>query len=140
MKIKILLIILLIFWSLNLASSQKDIENLNLAEPLSQQLDNSIASRLDEVIMTFIEDEKIQGAVLAVSRFDNPIYFAAHGFADVSKKVQMQKDSMFQMWSSAKLVSGVAAMIAVDLGLFKPEDEVSKYIPEFKDLQVAVLA
>ena len=140
MKIKILLIILLVFWSLNLASSQKDIENLNLAEPLSQQLDNSIASQLDEVIMTFIEDEKIQGAVLAVSRFDNPIYFAAHGFADVSKKVQMQKDSMFQMWSSAKLVSGVAAMIAVDLGLFKAEDEVSKYIPEFKDLQVAVLA
>ena len=30
-------------------------------------------------------------------------------------------------------------MIAVEKGLFKPEDEVSKYLPKFKDIEVAVL-
>ena len=128
------------FWSLNLSSLPIDIENLNLSDPESQGMKGSMGSQLDEVITKFIEDEKIQGAVVVVSRFDNPIYFSAHGLADIPNKIPMERDSMFQMWSSTKAVLGVAAMIAVDRGLFKPEDEVSKYIPEFKDLKVAVLA
>ncbi len=117
-----------------------DIENLTLFEPKSQGMKNTMSSELDEVITQFIEDEKIQGAVVAVSRFGNPIYFSAHGLADVPNKIPMKKDSMFQMWSSAKPVLGVAAMIAIERGLFKTTDEVSKYIPKFKDLKVAVLA
>ena len=128
------------FWSLNIQSSPSNLDNLNLSEPQSQGMKNTMSSELDDVITQFIEDEKIQGAVVAVSRFGNPIYFSAHGLADVPNKILMEKDSMFQMWSSAKAVLGVAAMIAVDRGLFKPEDEVSKYIPKFKDLKVAVLA
>jgi len=128
------------FWSLNILSSPANLDNLDLSEPESQGMKNSMSSQLDEVITKFIEDEKIQGAVVAVSRFDNPIYFSAHGLADVPNKIPMEKDSMFQMWSSAKAILGVAAMIAVDRGLFKPEDEVSQYIPKFKDLKVAVLA
>ena len=140
MKINSLLLMLVSFWSLNIPCSPSNLENLNLSEPESQGMKNSVGNQLDEVITKFIEDEKIQGAVLVVSRFDNPIYFSAHGLADVPNKIPMEKDSMFQMWSSAKAVLGVAAMIAVDRGLFKPEDEVSKYIPKFKDLKVAVLA
>ncbi len=131
---------LVFFWSLNILSSPANLDNLDLSEPESQGMKNSMSSQLDEVITKFIEDGKIQGAVVAVSRFDNPIYFSAHGLADVPNKIPMEKDSMFQMWSSAKAILGVAAMIAVDRGLFKPEDEVSKYIPKFKDFKVAVLA
>ena len=67
------------------------------------------------------------------------MYFSAHGLADVPNKIAMRKDSMFQMWSSTKPVLGVAAMIAIEKGLFKPEDQVSKYLPKFKDIEVAVL-
>ena len=87
----------------------------------------------------YIDDGKIQGAVIAVSRKNKPVYFSAHGLADVPNKIAMRKDSMFQMWSSTKPVLGVAAMIAIEKDLFKPEDEVSKYLPKFKDIEVAVL-
>ena len=74
-----------------------------------------------------------------MSRKNNLVYFSAHGLADVHNKVPMAKDSMFQMWSSTKPVLGVAAMIAIEKGLFKPEDEVGKYLPKFEDIEVAVL-
>jgi CubicO group peptidase (beta-lactamase class C family) len=43
------------------------------------------------------------------------------------------------MWSSTKPVLGVAAMIAIERGLFSPEDEVGKYLPNFNGIEVAVL-
>ena len=116
-----------------------DIENLKLFEPKSQGMKNTMSSELDEVITQFIEDEKIQGAVVAVSRFGNPIYFSAHGLADVPNKIAMEKDAMFQMASSTKPILGVAAMIASEKGLFDIQDPVSKYIPEFAEMKVSVL-
>ena len=139
MKYACVYLLITFFWSLNLSSLPIDTENLNLSEPESQGMKESIGSELDAVIKKALSDEKIQGAVVAVSRFGNPIYFSAHGLADVPNKVAMEKDSMFQMWSSTKPVLGVAAMIAIERGLFSPEDEVSKYLPNFKDIEVAVL-
>jgi CubicO group peptidase (beta-lactamase class C family) len=51
----------------------------------------------------------------------------------------MQEDSIFIMMSSSKPVLGVAAMMMIEEGLIRPEDPISKYIPEFADMQVAVL-
>ena len=127
------------FWSLNLSSLPIDTENLNLSEPESQGMKKSIGSELDAVIKKALNDEKIQGAVVAVSRFGNPIYFSAHGLADVPNKVAMEKDSMFQMASPSKPVLGVATMIASERGLLNIQDPVSKYLPEFAGMKVAVL-
>ena len=44
------------------------------------------------------------------------------------------------MASSTDPVLGVAAMILIDEGLIRPSDPVEKYIPEFRNMQVAVLA
>ena len=40
--------------------------------------------------------------------------------------------------SSTKPILGVAAMIAIEQGLFKASDPIEKYIPEFKGAKVAV--
>ena len=139
MKHLYLTFLLTFSWSLNLIALPVDIENLKLFEPKSQGIKNTMSSELDDVITQFIEDEKIQGAVVAVSRFGNPIYFSAHGLADVPNKIAMEKDAMFQMASSTKPILGVAAMIASEKGLFDIQDPVSKYIPEFAEMKVSVL-
>lgn len=58
---------------------------------------------------------------------------------DVEKSRPMEKDAIFRMASSTKPILGVAAMIMIEEGLIRPSDEISKYLPEFKDMQVAVL-
>jgi CubicO group peptidase (beta-lactamase class C family) len=47
---------------------------------------------------------------------------------------------LFIMMSSTKPILGVATMMMIEEGLLRPEDKVSKYIPEFANMQVAVLA
>ena len=42
------------------------------------------------------------------------------------------------MASSTKPVLGVAAMMMIEEGLMSPNDPVSKYIPEFADMKVAI--
>ena len=51
----------------------------------------------------------------------------------------MESDAIHIMMSSTKPLLGVAAMMMLEEGLIRPEDPVSKYIPEFADMQVAVL-
>ena len=116
------------------------IENILLTNPEDLGFKKTIIADLDDIIEKFIIDEKIQGAVVAISRSNRIVYFSAHGLADVSNDISMKKDSMFQMWSSTKPVLGVAAMIAIERGLFSPEDEVSRYLPNFADIEVAVLS
>jgi CubicO group peptidase (beta-lactamase class C family) len=50
----------------------------------------------------------------------------------------MPKDALFRMASSSKPVTGVAVMMLVEEGRLRLSDPVSQYIPEFKNLKVAV--
>ncbi len=100
------------------------------------------AERLEQintVMQRHIEAGDIQGAVTAVARRGKLVHFEAHGLMDVEGERPMQEDSVFIMMSSSKPVLGVAAMIMVEEGLIRPEDPVSMYLPEFADMQVAVL-
>ncbi len=94
---------------------------------------------IDELMQKFVDDEVIQGAVVGIGRRGKVAYYEAHGFSDQDTRAPMQRDAMFQMASSTKPILGVAAMMMIEEGLFKLGDPVEKYIPEFKDIKVAVL-
>ena len=95
---------------------------------------------IDTAMQRHIDAGKIQGAVTAVARRGKVVHFKAHGLVDVETERPMAQDAIFVMASSAKPVLGVAAMILIDEGLIHPTDPVEKYIPEFANMQVAVLA
>ena len=95
--------------------------------------------QINTVMQRHIEAGDIQGAVTAVARHGKLVHFKAHGLMDVENERPMQEDSIFIMMSSSKPVLGVAAMMMIEEGLIRPEDPVSMYLPEFADLQVAVL-
>ncbi len=95
--------------------------------------------QIDAVMLRHIQAGHIQGAVTAVARRGKVVHFKAHGMLDEDKMVPMPTDAMFIMMSSTKPVLGVAAMMMIEEGLMRPRDPVSMYIPEFKEMQVAVL-
>ena len=96
-------------------------------------------NQISDVIGQFIAAGKIPGAVVGVARRGKVIFLEAQGVADEDTRAPMQHNSLFQMASSTKPVTGVAAMMMIEEGLFKPGDTVESYIPEFKGIQVAVL-
>lgn len=95
--------------------------------------------RINDVIARHIDQGNIQGAVTVVARRGKLVHFETHGLMDVPNNRPMQEDNLFIMMSSTKPVLGVAAMMLIEEGLIRPTDKVSKWIPEFADMQVAVL-
>lgn len=94
--------------------------------------------KIDEVVRQYVDDGRIQGAVVAVSRRNKVVYMAGHGVLDEKTRAPMPEDTIFIMASSTKPVLGVAAMMMIEEGLISPADPVLKYIPEYRDIQVAV--
>jgi len=113
--------------------------NLPTAKPESVGMSSERLERINIVMQRHIDAGDIQGGVTAVARRGKVVHFQAHGVMDVEKNRKMEDDAIFIMMSSTKPILGVAAMMMVEEGLIRPNDPVSKYIPEFADMQVAVL-
>ena len=88
-----------------------------------------------DVVQEFIDEGRIQYAVVGVARRGKVVYFEAQGFSD---QEPVQADAIFHMASSTKPILGVAAMMVIEEGLVKASDPVQKFIPEFKGIKVAV--
>ena len=111
-----------------------------VAEAESVGMSTERLLRIDTAMQRHIDAGNIQGAVTAVARRGKVVHFKAHGLMDVEAERPMAEDAVFIMMSSTKPVLGVAAMMMIEEGLIRPNDPVEKYIPEFADMQVAVLA
>ena len=114
-------------------------DEIPTASPEDVGMSSERLREIDTVIKRHVDAGEIQGAVTAVARRGKVVHFEAYGLMDVERARPMEKDSIFRMASSSKPVLGVAAMMMIEEGLFDPADEVAQYLPEFADMQVAVL-
>jgi CubicO group peptidase (beta-lactamase class C family) len=81
----------------------------------------------------------ITGAVILVARKGEVAYVDVQGVMDAETKKSMTRDSLFRMASMTKPVIGTAIMMMLEEGKIQLGDPVSKYIPEFKGMKVAML-
>ena len=106
------------------------------ATPEEAGMSGDRLNRIRTVVQEYIDEGRIQYAVVGVARRGKVVYFEAQG---VSNDEPVREDAMFHMASSTKPILGVAAMMVIEEGLVSPSDPVEKFIPEFKGIQVAVL-
>lgn len=66
-------------------------------------------------------------------------YFEAHGLAGMEAKKSMAKDSLFWIMSMTKPVVGASILMMMEEGKLRLTDPISRFIPEFKNLKVAVM-
>jgi CubicO group peptidase (beta-lactamase class C family) len=94
--------------------------------------------RIDELIQRHSDAGTFSGAVTLVARHGRIAHFEAHGLMDIESRKPMQKDAIFRIMSMTKPVVGAAILMVIEEGKVRLTDPVSKFIPELKDLQVAV--
>jgi CubicO group peptidase (beta-lactamase class C family) len=92
--------------------------------------------RITNAFQGYVVDGELPGAVVLVVRNDKVAYFKAFGYRDRDRKVAMTTDSIFRIASMTKPIVSAAAMILVEEGKLDLAAPVSRYLPEFKDLQV----
>jgi CubicO group peptidase (beta-lactamase class C family) len=90
-------------------------------------------SKVEKVVKNAIEDSAFPGAVVLVEKDGKIIFEKAFGYFTYDKNSRpMTLNTLFDLASLTKVISTTnCAMICIDRGLFKLDDRVSKYIPEF---------
>jgi CubicO group peptidase (beta-lactamase class C family) len=95
--------------------------------------------RISEAVDRHIKAGNVAGAVTLVARRGKIAHFDAQGVMDVDTKKPMAKDNIFRLASMSKPITGVAVMMLVEEGKIRLTDPVSRFIPEFANLnKVAV--
>jgi CubicO group peptidase (beta-lactamase class C family) len=108
------------------------------ARPEAVGLSTERLLRVNELVDRYIASGDITGAVTLVARSGRIVHLQAHGLMDAASKKPMQKDTIFRIASMSKPVAGTAILMLVEEGKVRLTDPVSRFIPGFKDIKVAV--
>ena len=79
---------------------------------------------------------ELPGAVLMVVRNHKVVIHEPIGFRDRIEHSKMQKDSIFRIASMTKPIVSICALQLMEQGKLSLEDPVSKFLPEFDNIQV----
>jgi CubicO group peptidase (beta-lactamase class C family) len=108
------------------------------AKPEDVGLSSARLERIRSLIRGHIDAQDFSGAVTIVARKAKLVHFEAQGFADSEAQKPMRTDALFALASMTKPVTAVAVLMLMEEGKLVLSDPVSKFIPEFKNPQVAV--
>jgi CubicO group peptidase (beta-lactamase class C family) len=123
---------------------------LAAAAPLAAQLPHALpesagmsAARLARIrpaLEAAVRDGEVAGVVTMIARNGKLVEVDSAGYADREAGAPMRPATLFRLASMTKAVTSVAAMILVEEGKLLLSDPLSRYIPAFREMRVAVVS
>lgn len=93
-------------------------------------------ARIDKALEQMVADGRAAGTSALVWKDGKEVYFGTAGFADREAKEPFRRDTLVQIYSMTKPVTGVALMQLWEQGKFGLDDKLSDYLPEFAQTPV----
>ncbi|WP_083836142.1 serine hydrolase domain-containing protein [Sphingomonas elodea] len=93
-------------------------------------------ARIDAALSKMVADGRAVGVSALVWIDGHEVYFGARGDADREAHRPMTRDTLFQIFSMTKPVTGVALMQLWEQGKFRIDDPLADYLPEFANVRV----
>lgn len=113
-------------------------DDLPRGDAKSQGFSLEKLERVPALLKEAIERKQIIGAVVLVARRGKVIHVSTAGLRDIESKAPMTDGTIFRIASMSKPITSVAVMQLVEDGKLKLTDPLSKFVPEFKEMKVAV--
>ena len=92
--------------------------------------------RIDSTLGGFVASGKLAGASALIYEKGQEAYFGTFGDADREAGTPMRRNTIVQIYSMTKPVTGVALMQLYEQGKFTLDDPLANYLPEFADMRV----
>ena len=105
-------------------------------DPSEAGFDPSRLQRLDDHFGRYVDDGRLAGWQLALTRGGKLVHSAGRGHRDLASGTAVTPDTIWRIYSMTKPITSVAAMMLWEEGAFELRDPVSKFIPSFADQQV----
>jgi CubicO group peptidase (beta-lactamase class C family) len=94
------------------------------------------APAIDAALESLVDSQQLVGVSALVWQGNQEVYFNAFGLADRENNVPFARDTVVQIFSMTKPVTGVALMKLFERGKFRLEDPLEVFIPEFANPKV----
>ncbi len=106
-----------------------------MAQPATELAPDSLAS-IPAAMQKFVDSGEISGAVTLVGHKGKIVHLEAVGKADLTSGRPMRKNSLFSIASMTKPIVATGVLILQDDGKLNVSDPVSKYLPDFRSVQL----
>jgi CubicO group peptidase (beta-lactamase class C family) len=105
-------------------------------DPAEVGFDQQRLQRIDSHFRTYVDDGRLPGFQVMVSRNGRVAHLSSYGMADREAGRPVEADTMFRIYSMTKPITSVAAMMLWEQGKFELTDPISKWLPEFAEPRV----
>ena len=92
--------------------------------------------RLEDLNQRYVDEGKLAGVMTMVARHGKIVHLNAAGTYGVDNDKPLTEDTLFRIYSMTKPITAVALMMLYEEGAFQLSDPVSKFLPQFRDMQV----
>ena len=93
-------------------------------------------ARIDAALAAMVADGRAAGTSALIWQDGREVYFGTAGMADRAAKRPMRRDTIAQIYSMTKPVTGVALMQLWEAGKFRLDDPLANYLPEYAAMRV----
>jgi CubicO group peptidase (beta-lactamase class C family) len=105
-------------------------------EEVSTIITDKAKARLDSTLKSFVDAGYVVGASALIFEKNKEVYYNAFGLADREANTPMDRNTLVRIYSMTKPVTGTALMKLYEQGAFQLDDPLSKYAPEFTNMNV----
>ncbi len=106
------------------------------ANPEQVGFDSGRLQRLDAYMEQAVKSGRVAGMTTLLARHGKVVQFKTYGSRNLATNAPMDRDTIVRIYSMTKPITGVAMMILFEEGKWRLDDPVTRYVPEFKNLQV----
>ena len=92
--------------------------------------------RVERTLHGMVEDGRVVGAEVLVWKDGREALYASAGLADREADRPFARDTLVQIFSMTKPVTGVALMQLWEQGKFGLDDPLARYLPQVADVQI----
>ena len=104
---------------------------IEAADPSAHGFDPDRLARIDRHFQRYIDDGRLTGWQIAVSRGGEIVHHATSGTRDRDADIAWTDDTVVRLYSMSKPITSVAAMMLYEEGAFELKDPIDRFIPSF---------
>jgi CubicO group peptidase (beta-lactamase class C family) len=113
--------------------AQSPAEAFPTATPASQGISATALGELRDVVLGYVDDDKLVGAELLVLDHRRSVMHEVFGMVDREAGVAMQPNTIFNIRSMTKMLTGAAIQMLIDQGDLELSAKAADFLPGFRN-------
>ena len=93
-------------------------------------------NRIPAFFQSYVDNKKLAGYTALVARKNEVAHLTSKGTIAIDSDQAIDADTIFRIYSMSKPITSIALMMLFEQGLFRLENPVAKFLPEFANIQV----